>query len=125
MLEVDGDPQKRTYMRFSVSGTGGRVDRAVLRLHNVDGSNYGGWLHRSPTTTWQENTLTWSNAPSFGAAVATIGKVVAGTSYDIDVTHLISGDGPVTLVLTSSALDGADYSSKEGTVAPRLIVTSP
>lgn len=124
-IDVDGDPVKRTYMRFSVAGTNGRVSKAVLRLYNVDPSRYGGWVHGSATTTWLENTITWANAPPFGASVATIAQVVAGNTYDVDVTSLVKGDGPVTLVLTSSALDGADYSSRQGLQAPRLIVTTP
>ena len=36
------------------------------------------------------------------------------TWYEVDVTSLVRGDGPVGVAITSSAYDGAGYSSKEG-----------
>ena len=50
---------------------------------------------------------------------------MAGNWYEVDVTPLVTGDGAVTLRATSTSSDGADYTSKEGTIgfAPQLVVT--
>jgi hypothetical protein len=44
--------------------------------------------------------------------------------YEVDVTELVTGDGPVGLAITSTASDGAGYSSREGPISqrPELVV---
>jgi hypothetical protein len=58
--------------------------------------------------------------------VGTLGKVVAGQAYQVDVGSLVDRDGVYDLVMTSTSSDGADYGSDEGSVAlaPRLEVAA-
>jgi hypothetical protein len=124
-LIADNSPVKRMLLKFSVSGIGGRtVVSATLRLRCVDSSPVGGEFHRVADSNWSQQTLTWNNQPTSDPAVLTsLGAVTAGSSYEVDVTPLVSGDGTVSIEAVSSSADGAHYSSKEGTVAPQLIVT--
>jgi fibronectin type 3 domain-containing protein len=125
-LEVDGSPAKQILLKFTVSGVGtARVSSARLRLYDTDPSPAGGEFRGAPST-WDEGTVTWNTKPAAGALVATLGRVAAGTWYDVDVTPLVTGDGTFTIAVTSSNSDGADYSSKQGpsTQAPQLIVTA-
>jgi hypothetical protein len=77
------------------------------------------------STPWTENAVTWATAPAAGATAASIGSVVAGTTYQVDLSSIIHGDGTYTLRIVTPNADGADYVSKEGTLAsrPQLKVT--
>ena len=125
-LLVDASPAARTYLKFPVAGIGTKaVVSAKLQLYAVDPSNSGGRLHRVTTTSWGENTITWSNAPAYSATViGSIGSVVVNTWYEIDVKSQISSDGTVSFALESSSFNGADYRSREAgaTWAPRLVI---
>ena len=125
-LQVDGSPLKHTLLRFEVSGVAGRqVTSAVLTLHCTDSAAAGGVLYRTDGAAWSEATVTWASQPgTSGAPVGTLGKVVAGQAYQVDVGSLVDKDGVYDLMLTSTSSDGADYGSREGSaaLAPRLEV---
>ena len=124
-LMVDGSPVKDVLLKFAVTGIGSQsVKSAKLRLNCVDPSPAGGTFRQVTDTSWTEKTVTWNNAPPAGATVvASLGSVAAGTTYEVDVTPLVQGDGVVSLRVSSSNANGADYSSKEGAAAPQLVVT--
>jgi hypothetical protein len=128
-LQVDNSPVKHILLKFSVSGIAGRpVASAKLRLYAVDPSPVGGEFRRTATDTWTEPTVTWATAPAADTAIlATLGRVSAGNWYEVDVTPFVTGDGVVSMRVTSSSSDGADYSSKEGPASfvPQLVVTVP
>jgi hypothetical protein len=109
-----------------VAGTGGcSIAAAHLRLYNVDSSPRGGEFHPLADTAWNEQTVTWDTAPAIDApAFARLDGVTTSTWYEVDVTSLVRGDGPVGVAITSSAYDGAGYSSKEGPLSqrPELVV---
>ena len=126
-LMVDNSPVRHTLLKFNVSGIGSNtVAGAKLRLYCLDGSSAGGNFYRVANNSWSEGAVNWNNAPAADASsLATLGTVAAGTWYEVDVTSLITGDGSVSLRVSSLSSNGADYSSKEGTAgfAPQLIVT--
>jgi hypothetical protein len=123
---ADNSPVRRTLMGFTVSGTNGcRIAAAHLRLYNVDASPKGGDVRPLDGSTWDEQTVTWASAPATDAPVLrTLGGVATNTWYEVDVTSLVGGDGPVGLAITSTSSDGAAYSSREGPVSqrPQLVV---
>ena len=125
-LAADGSPEKDFLVRFDVSGVGAReVQSATLYLRGVDPSNSGGTFSPTTSSAWNESTVTWSNAPPAGPQpVGSIGSVKGGTTYTLDVTTVVSGDGPLSLRANSSASNGVDYASSEAgpTTAPRLEV---
>lgn len=126
-LEVDNSPIKNILIRFTISGVGTRgVTAAKLRLTCVDPSSRGGDFSLADVTAWTESTVNWSTAPAAGATFASLGAVVVGTTYEIDLSSVILGDGTYTLRITSTSSDGADYVSKEGAIAsrPQLVVTT-
>ena len=125
-LEVDNSPIKNFLIRFTVTGVGtSTVTNAKLRLTCVDNSPNGGAFTEASSNVWTEGTVTWSTAPGAGTTVATIGQVVSGSTYKVDLSSLIHGDGTYTLRITSTNSDGADYASREGALAsrPQLIIT--
>ncbi|HVK24223.1 MAG TPA: DNRLRE domain-containing protein [Actinokineospora sp.] len=126
LLGVDGSPAKRTFLKFDI-GTAVAA-KAVLRLHTADtvdagSASGGGSVAKVSATSWSESGLTWSNQPAIGTPVATLGPVVRNTWYEIDVTAAVT-TGLVSLAVTSSHTDGADYNSREQTAAPQLVITT-
>jgi phosphatidylinositol-3-phosphatase len=122
---ADNSPIKHLLLKFNVSGLNGRtVTSAKLRLYCVDPSNFGGDFYAVPDTTWNEATVNWNTAPAASStSLGTLGSVVSGLWYEVDVTPLITGDGVVAFEATSTSGDGAQYSSKEGVNPPQLALT--
>jgi len=127
-LQTDASPIKDFLMRFTVSGVGSNtVTSAQLKLWVVDPSTFGGTIRPTTSTSWSEGSLTWANAPAAASSPsATIGPVSTGTWVTVDVTAFVAGDGVVSLRVSSTNTNGADYTSSEGTASnvPRLIVTT-
>jgi hypothetical protein len=95
-----------------------------LQLNCLNSSGVGGTFFAVADNTWLESLVNWNTAPSASTTpIATLGRVTAGVTYDLDVTSQITGDGTYSFEATSTSTDGAYYSTKEGAVAPKLIVT--
>jgi len=124
-LQVDNSPIKHFLLKFNVSGLNGQhVTSAKLRLYNVDPSGKGGDFYAVSDNSWQEETITWNTAPvALTTLLGSIGSVSTGNWYEVDLTALITGDGTYSLRISSTSSDGADYSSKEGTNPPQLVIT--
>lgn len=122
-LQVDNSPVKDILLRFDLSGVSGTITSARLRLNVLDSSSVGGVFRRT-SPSWSESTVTWNNAPAADTTVGpvSLGTVSAGTTVEVDVTSLISGTS-LSLRASSTSSNGADYSSKEGAVAPQLVLT--
>jgi hypothetical protein len=66
--------------------------------------------------------VTWNNAPTADTGVlASLGSVSPSTWYEVNLTSHVTGDGTYSLRISDSQ-GGADYSSKEGANAPKLLV---
>lgn len=122
---ADNSPVKHLLVKFVVSGVGSRpIVNATLQLNCVNSSGVGGTFFRVPDNSWLENAVNWNTAPTASTTpIATLGRVTAGLTYNVDVTSQITGDGTYSFEATSTSTDGAYYSSKEGASAPILIVT--
>lgn len=125
-LEVDADSVKSILLRFDVSGVGtSTIARVTLWLFATNGSSFGGEVFRVTDTAWSEASVTWNTAPAGdGGSLGLLGDVTAELWYDLDVTSLVTGDGVVSVRITSPSANGADYISKEGDAgyAPKLMV---
>jgi hypothetical protein len=125
-LLVDKSPEARTYFRFNVTGIGSKtVVSAMLRLYAVDPSDAGGRLHRVTSNSWSETTIRWNNHPSYSSTtIGSIGPVVSGAWYEIDVKSVINADGTYSFALESPSTNGADFVSRQGTISqrPRLVI---
>ena len=74
---------------------------------------------------WSEDTVTWDNAPAAdGVALGALGPVSSDNWYELDVTPLVTGDGAVSVGVSSTNSNGADYVSRNGSpgLAPELVI---
>jgi len=121
-VRVDGSPVVVTYLKFSVQVTG-PVTRAVLRMYANSNHSVGYRVHGVVDTTWNEGTLTYANAPSYGPEVGSSGAFSAGTWVEVDVTSLITGSGTISLALSTASSTAMSLGSREsGANAPQLVI---
>jgi hypothetical protein len=129
-LVTDGSPLNDFLLRFQVATGGCTVTHADLLLTvgttGSDASAKGGSVHTTGGG-WSEGTVTWATAPAAATATlgAPLGAVAVNTTYSVDVTAGVTGDGAVNLRVNSTSSDGARYFSREGSGSqlPRLVVT--
>jgi chitodextrinase len=124
-LRVDGgsDPDVQSYLRFDVTGTGGAVAAARLRVYATSHTADGPAVY--PTGNgWDERGITWSNRPApVGQARSDVGFVAPGTWIEFDVTGLVSGDGAHSFVFITDTSDGLDMYARESGTPAQLVLT--
>lgn len=129
-LRVEADVTSyRSFLKFNVTGTGTSVYRAKLRLYVTNSSPDGGSLYRvsnyfpATTTAWTEETLTWQNAPAIGGTpLGSAGVADEDDWVEFDVTAAIRGDGTYSFGLQNASTNNVEYSSKEGSEPPVLVI---
>lgn len=125
-LSVDGapDPMEESYLRFNVSGVGGAIQSAKLRVYvNANGTSNGPAVQLAGNA-WTESTMTWNTKPSLlSSAVDNKGTLPINTWVVYDVTPLLNGNGTYTFALIADGTDGAEFSSREGAFPAQLVVT--
>ena len=123
IVRADATPVRRVYLRFDVSGLGGPVTGAVLRVYAASGSSVGHDVGVA-SSGWDESTLSWSNAPAPGASIGSSGPFNGGEWVEVDVTSAVSGDGTVTFVLSTPSSTQISYQSRENANPAELVVTT-
>ena len=123
-LQVDANALKNFLIKFNVTGLNGQqVTAARLRLYSTGTSVSGGNYYAVNDQTWQEETVTWGNAPAAGTLIGSLGQVNNGIWYELDLTALVTGEGTYGLRVSSTSTDGADFSSKEGGNPAELVLS--
>jgi len=124
-LEADGKPAQISYVRFRVTGIDGMILSATLRLWVLNPSkSIGGTIVQVNDSGWSETELTFSSRPAVDERpVATLRAAEQDTWVEANVTQAVTGDGPVSLAITSMVEDGAGYASRERSDGPQLLVT--
>jgi hypothetical protein len=125
-LVADNLSRRSAFLRFQVPEVPGPVRQATLRLYALDGSTDGPKLY-STTVEWNEDDLTWDQAPAvMGAPLGDAGHVPNGSWVEYDVTALVTQGGSYGFALVTESRNGVDFASKEHArkeLAPRLVLT--
>jgi hypothetical protein len=135
-LTADADPQRDFLLKFTVAGTGSgtgcpAIAGAKLRLTvgatANDNADKGGEFRAAVSSSWSESSVTWNTAPAATAeaAAAITSATALNTTYVVDVSPLVTGNGTITIRARGNSTDGVRYFSKDGnpaTVAPQLQV---
>ena len=114
----------RSYLTFQVSGLGGPVTSARLRLYVMDGSPEGGSVY-AVSAPWDETTLSWATAPAIsGTPIGTLGAVSAGTWAEVQLAAgAIGSDGTYRFALKKTGSELAVYGSRESMNPPQLVLS--
>jgi glucose/arabinose dehydrogenase len=130
----DGDYQRRTYLRFAVTGV---VGRAVVRLRGALSSagDMPVAIYPVSSITWAESALTWNTQPPAGATAIASTRVTStsATWYEWDVTPYVrseraAGRTTVAFALAATATTAplASFASREASSnRPELLVSEP
>jgi PKD repeat protein len=112
----------RPLVRFTLSGLSGPPTSVKLHLYVTDGSdNCGSWY--SVSNSWTESTVTWNTKPDVsGSPAGNAGACTTGQWVDVDVTSAITGNGTYSFEATSGSTNTAEFSSREGTNAPQVLI---
>ena len=114
-------PESRSYLRFDVAGVGS-VTSAKLRLFVGNSSDDAGSVY-AVSNAWNENTITWNNAPPItGNPLDSGGEADAGSWVEYDVGSVVDGAGSYSFALTSTSTDTAIFFSREGSSPPELVI---
>ena len=123
-VDAGSDPDVESYLRFAVSGVSGSVQTATLRLWVTSATANGPAVYTTDNT-WSETTITWANRTArTGSGVDDKASIPSGAWVDFNVTSLVPGDGTYNFVLAGTSSDGVDFSSREATNKPQLVVTT-
>jgi hypothetical protein len=128
-LLVDGGTgvAQNTFIRFNASGISGSVQSARLRVFSgTDGTANGPAAYLADNNWTESGTggVNWNTQPALSSGdFDNKGAITASTWTEYDVTALISGNGTYTFALVADSTDGVNFSSREGTNPPQLVVT--
>jgi hypothetical protein len=131
VLSVDSSPVvETTYLKFDLSAYAGRtLESAVLQLRSAGSGSTGQQnVKLVADDSWTEGGITYSNRPSLGTSIGTLGPTTTNTNYSVPLTLSgVAGElgQQLSLGMDSSSSDGLDLSSKEAgsTAAPKLVLT--
>jgi hypothetical protein len=119
------DPQRIGYVKFDVSGLTGPVKKAILRLYPTTASLVGFRVRAVSDSSWTESAITYTTAPAPSSTpVASAGPYAAGAWISLDVTPLVTGNGPVSVAVTGIDAALVTVASRESNNAPQLMVDS-
>jgi len=114
---------RRAYLNFRINNPQ-NVDAAVLRLYATRSRNDADITLFSTENGWDEDTITWDNAPPDGAVIDRVTIGPEDTYYEWDVSSYIVGEDRenVSFVLYDEGRDNTlvSFSSSEGSNPPEL-----
>jgi hypothetical protein len=114
-------PSQHAYLMFNVTGAGS-ITNATLRVW-ATAAGTGASVHAT-TTGWTESGLIYTNAPTYGATLASVSGFAAGTWLTYNVTSLVTANGLVAFMYTSASSTPLSIAAREdATHAPQLVVT--
>lgn len=125
-LKADANDGMRNFLvRFDASDVPlGEVKSATLRLYAMNQEPaFGGTFIENRNALWDEQTVTWNNAPpSDGRVLGSLMEIENGSWYNIDVTSAVIGGSAVSFRVSSPHFNEAIYGSRESDHKPQLIV---
>lgn len=120
-----------SYLRFVVSGLGGAVQSARLRVYVQSGGNETATLYQASNNylgtanPWTEAGLNWNNADRSGTVLGTT-TMANGTWREFVVTPTVVGPGTYAFALINAPTRLSSFQSRENVNAPQLVIdTAP
>jgi acid phosphatase type 7 len=120
-LRADGDPSVVSYLRFDLPASVTGVTKATLSLHAASDLPSGIEVH-GVSGPWDENAITYADAPPPTDLVGSSGPLTSGAWFDVDVTSAAANGGVVDLALVDPSARAVAIDSRESANPPRLVV---
>ncbi len=118
-----------SFLKFVVDGVDGEIEQAFLRLYTTQRVRTGSAVYavsndyRNESSPWQQDDLTWNNAPEVhGDELSSVGEVPSKSWAEFEVTAALDGDGIYSFVVINDENNVAFFSSQEGPNRPELLI---
>jgi hypothetical protein len=124
-LRVDSKSDaSESFIHFSMPVLYGPVQNAVLRVYSRSNNSKNGPALYASGAYWLEDQITWNNRPEHeGVPLDNRGKIDKESWVEYNVTSVVKGPGAYTFILAADSSDAVAFSSREGDLAPELVVT--
>ncbi len=128
-IQADGDAgaAQTSFIRFNVSGVSGTIQNVKLRVYCTTNGTANGPASYLADSNWAESGtggVTWDTQPALLSGASDNKSAIAIDSWvEYTVTALVTADGTYTFALVADGNDGVTFSSREGGMAPQLVVT--
>ena len=119
---ADATPKIRSYLRFRLPESSGRIVRAELRLWSRSGDLAGYSVHPVTSSGWVEGDITARIGPAADPPVARSGPFGPGSWSSVDVARLIDDPHQLSLVVTTPSGHNITFDSREGPNRPQLVI---
>lgn len=122
LTAAGGATPQNVFLRFDATGVTEPVLMAKLSMRVF--SNGGGIVRLVNDVSWNENTITWGNAPSLGASLVQMPNASRDGTFGAQVTsaYLSDADRLLSFATTLPGTGPATYHSREGQDPPRLVL---
>ncbi len=118
-----GSPITQTYLRFNVTGIVGTITKATLKLYTSTSSGTGYQVRDVTDNTWEENLITYNNAPAYGPVISTSGSFSSSAWVSTNLTTLVTGTGLYDLAVTTSSTSNMSFHSRDATSnLPQVVI---
>jgi hypothetical protein len=122
MLRVDGSPTVLGYLRFDLTGVGGNVSKAELRVY-ANSESAAGYQVDTTTDNWAEDTIDYQNAPPAGSTVGSTTGFESGAWTSVDVTSAVQAGSVADFVLVDRSSTMINLAGRVSSHAPVLVLT--
>jgi hypothetical protein len=95
-LKVKGEPLRSSYLRFDVDRAIPNVKRATLRVYSTERNDWRVDVRYVADSGWDENGLTFANAPWTGPIVGHAPVITARGWVEVDVTDVLQHDSVIS-----------------------------
>jgi hypothetical protein len=124
-IRLDANPVVNGYLTFNVQGVNAPIASVKLRIYVNSSSSQGFNVFGVPNTDWEEQSITFNNAPPLGSQIAASGSFQGDAWKKVDVTAYVTGNGTFGIALTGVNNTALNLASREaGSKAPQLIITT-
>ncbi|HEX7149740.1 MAG TPA: DNRLRE domain-containing protein [Actinomycetota bacterium] len=121
-LRADATPKIRSYLRFRLPESSGRIVRAELRLWSRSGDLAGYSVHPVTSSSWVEGDITARIGPAAAPPVARSGPFGPGSWTSVDVARLLDDPHQLSVVVTTLSRHNITFDSREGPNRPQLVI---
>jgi len=123
-LLVDNSPIVRSYLSFRISGIGGSISNATLKVYANSNSTAGFKIYLT-SNGWGERTINFNNAPAMGNLIGSMGGFRSGQWINVDITSFITGVGDLSLGVVGINNTAINFTSLQGGAnMPQLVITT-
>jgi parallel beta-helix repeat protein len=121
-MDSDTGASYKAYLKFSVSGTTGTIQSAILRVFSTSSTVDGPTVYAT-TNNWTETGITYNMQPALtSSGLDDKGTISTGVWIEYNVTAQVTGNGTYSFVFVPTSTDAISFSSREGTQPPQLIL---